>query len=183
MVDDPYKPFNDAVKNIKPDPKQPESPANPYAARDKDNVGYVMPAPRWGITGTSRQGPPGSMRYRPQFGTNYKGVKSEIEITKGDPQKDLWLHGRITTMAGYRFTLKNYDQPSSHGINQGTISKLEIRHKDTIVVNYDRGWDIKPDTPQAREALNKIMDHFDPQRRDFQPITPKSSDKDHGHGR
>lgn len=183
MVDHPYKPFNDAVKNIKPEPKQPQGPTNPYPSRDKDNADYRFKPPTWGIAGTSRQGPPGTAGYRPQFGSNYQGAKSEIEITKGDPKKDLWLHGKITTMDGYRFVLKNYDQPSSHGIDQGKISKLQIRQHEKIVANYDRGWDVKPDTPQAREALNKIMDHFDPQRRDFQSIAPKSPDKDHGHGR
>ena len=40
MADHPYKPFNDAVKNIKPEPNKPKGPDNPYQARDKDNADY-----------------------------------------------------------------------------------------------------------------------------------------------
>ena len=176
----PYKPFNDAVKNIKPEPKR-YIPANPYEPRDKSNTSYRPKPPTWGIAGTSRQGPAGTMGYRPTFGTNYKKAKSEIEITKGDPKRDLWIHGKFITMEGYRFVAKNYDQPSSHGINHGTISKLQIRHHNKIVANYDRCWDIKPNTPKAREALSKIMDYFDDRTKKFEPIVPKS--KNIGHER
>lgn len=51
------------------------------------------------------------------------------------------------------YALKVYDEPSEFGINHGKISKLELRQDGEIVANYDRGWDIYPDTKEAKLAL------------------------------
>ena len=40
---------------------------------------------------------------------------------------------------------KVYDEGSEFGIDGGRISKLMITIDKKTVVNYDRGWDIKPD--------------------------------------
>ena len=59
---------------------------------------------------------------------------------------DLWMRGRILTEYGdYEFTAKVYDEGSGYGINNGRVSKLELKDfEGNIVVNYDRGWDIYP---------------------------------------
>lgn len=51
------------------------------------------------------------------------------------------------------YSIKVYDKPSKFGINHGKISKLELRQDGEIVANYDRGWDIYPDTKEAKLAL------------------------------
>lgn len=43
------------------------------------------------------------------------------------------------------YWIKAYERKSKWGINGGKISKLTIRIDGKFVVNYDRGWDIKPD--------------------------------------
>jgi hypothetical protein len=47
-----------------------------------------------------------------------------------------------------------FDASSVFGIEQGRISKLQVRHGDRTVMNYDRGWDqgsrtAKPARPQG----------------------------------
>ena len=57
------------------------------------------------------------------------------------------------------YSMKRFDEPSEYGIDGGRISKLSLRDKDSgqFVVNYDRGWDIKPDTKEADTALKILM--------------------------
>ena len=40
------------------------------------------------------------------------------------------------------FQAKVYDEPSTHGISAGRISKLWIRSHGVVLYNYDRGLDI-----------------------------------------
>lgn len=74
----------------------------------------------------------------------------------------MWQEGSIgipvnkATGKGYitvHYTIKVFDEPSEFGINHGKISKLELRQDGEIVANYDRGWDIYPDTKEAKLAL------------------------------
>ncbi len=50
---------------------------------------------------------------------------------------------------GYKkaqYWVKAFEEPSEdYGINGGRISKLSIKIDGKWAVNYDRGWDIKPD--------------------------------------
>ena len=58
----------------------------------------------------------------------------------------------------YRIELVAFDEPSEYGINNGRISKLGIREDGRVVVNYDRGWDIKPDTDtDARAVYDAVL--------------------------
>lgn len=62
-----------------------------------------------------------------------------------------WCSGKI---GKYNFEAKLFDEGSTFGIKNGRVSKLaiwdeEIRQKEqnffkSCIVNYDRGWDIKP---------------------------------------
>ena len=53
---------------------------------------------------------------------------------------------------------------SEFGIDNGPISKLHIRLKDTnkLICNYDRGWDVKPDNKYKDdiEAIMKLLVDF-----------------------
>ena len=51
---------------------------------------------------------------------------------------------------------KHFDLPSEYGIEGGRISKLGIRKGREVVLNYDRGWVIEPETEGAQLALLAI---------------------------
>ena len=42
--------------------------------------------------------------------------------------------------------VKAYEEGSDYGINGGKISKLLIKIDGKVVVSYERGWDVEPDT-------------------------------------
>lgn len=58
----------------------------------------------------------------------------------------------------FRFWVKRYEIGSKFGIDGGRISKLMVKDMDTkkIVINYDRGWDVKPVTECEKAALEVL---------------------------
>ena len=69
----------------------------------------------------------------------------------------------------YKFEAKLFDDGSCFGINFGRVSKLSLKRLATVgngqnwfngvVVNYDRGWDIKPKRiAGVRAAYNAVME-------------------------
>ena len=56
--------------------------------------------------------------------------------------------------------VKVYDEPSHFGINEGRISKLEIRAGKEIIANYDRGWDI-PVPEEAQLLYESVLAYFE----------------------
>ena len=69
-----------------------------------------------------------------------------------------WITG--TTKDGiFAFNLLVFEDPSSYGINQGRISKLWMRTESTmeVVVDYDRGWKVKPKDPKLQKLVNNII--------------------------
>ena len=74
----------------------------------------------------------------------------------------MWLEGTIgipeDKTAGKKYiavhySIKVYDEPSKFGINNGKISKLQLKQDGEVVAKYDRGWDIRPTTKEAEIAL------------------------------
>ena len=74
----------------------------------------------------------------------------------------MWLEGTIgipeDKTAGKKYmtvhyVVKVYDEPSKFGINNGKISKLQLKQNGEIVANYDRGWDIYPAPKEAEISL------------------------------
>lgn len=67
-------------------------------------------------------------------------------------------------IGGKRFTIQfvRFDDPSQFGIDGGRISKLWIREDETwkTVANYDRGWDIRPTTAEAKAIVRAVMEQF-----------------------
>ena len=45
---------------------------------------------------------------------------------------------------GYSFSAKVYDRASGFGINNGRVSKLTVWRDGQEIMNYDRGWDVRP---------------------------------------
>lgn len=76
---------------------------------------------------------------------------SKIIITKRDGN---WVLG---TIDGKKFTAKVYEENSEEfGINGGNISKLWIEG----TLNFDRGWDERPKTTEAKAMLKEIKNFF-----------------------
>lgn len=77
--------------------------------------------------------------------------------------KRLWHEGVIAvpTDEGYisaQYWVKAYDEGSEYGINEGRISKLEIRIGGKAVAGYDRGWWKEPDeTDEATMIAYRIL--------------------------
>ena len=80
------------------------------------------------------------------------------------PQTDShWKNGRIEIRGiTFRYWVKQYDEGSEFGINGGRVSKLTIKNENTgkEVVNYDRGWDIKPKTKTEQAALDWVLHDY-----------------------
>ena len=54
-----------------------------------------------------------------------------------------------------------FDEPSKFGIRKGRISKLgfyDLEHTESV--GYDRGWDVRPKTPEAKAVLSAIIKNF-----------------------
>ena len=63
------------------------------------------------------------------------------------------------TVDGYTFSIKHFENKSIHGIDEGKISKLDIRKDGVILANFDRGWDIEP-ADEVKVAYTKIITKF-----------------------
>lgn len=66
----------------------------------------------------------------------------------------MWKQGNIK---GYEYQVKQYDEGSVYGIDEGRISKLWISKNGKTVVNYDRGWDIEPKGTAVTAICNKLI--------------------------
>ncbi len=91
--------------------------------------------------------------------------KLKAEFTKFEMGEN-WCEGVV---GDFFFQAKSFDVGSDFGINGGRVSKLSIKRKETVgngrdwfegvVVNYDRGWDIKPKKQKGvRKAFNAVME-------------------------
>ncbi len=70
----------------------------------------------------------------------------------------MWKEGSIKVGNSiFHYWFKQWDEGSKHGIDGGRISKLTIKRDGVEVVNYDRGWDIKPSDPEAQLAMEIIL--------------------------
>ena len=70
----------------------------------------------------------------------------------------MWKEGSIKINDSiFHYWMKQYDEDSEYGIDGGRISKLMIKCEGMTVCNYDRGWDIKPETPDVQLALEIIL--------------------------
>lgn len=59
------------------------------------------------------------------------------------------------------YSVKHYDKPSEeYGLDGSCISKLTLKLNETVIANYDRGWDVYPQTSEAQLALSILMDEY-----------------------
>lgn len=85
----------------------------------------------------------------------------QITIRKLDQYP--WREGMIE---GNHFQAAVYDEPSVYGIDEGRISKLMVwdetkrqcrrGYSRTILMNYDRGWDIEPKA-QHKDMIDALI--------------------------
>lgn len=86
----------------------------------------------------------------------------EINILETDSALNTWTLGSATVNGQtYKIQMVRFDEPSQYGIRQGRISKLwvvEAGHEP--VINFDRGWDVRPKTAEAKALLASITKKF-----------------------
>ena len=82
-------------------------------------------------------------------------------------EKIMWNQGAIGVkdsngrMVSVTFWVKQYEEPTEeYGISGGRISKLMLKQDGRVVYNYDRGEDIKPQTPEAEKALAILIHEY-----------------------
>jgi hypothetical protein len=76
-------------------------------------------------------------------------------ITKDERRFTGWVSGVVTD--GATFCAKVFDNGSVFGIDDGRVSKLDIRKAGEILANYDRGWDIEPQKPEDKAVYKRVM--------------------------
>jgi hypothetical protein len=70
----------------------------------------------------------------------------------------MWTNGVIKIdKTSVTFSVKHFEEPSELGIDEGRISKLELRVKGKIVANYDRGWDVESSDDAVVKALQYVL--------------------------
>ena len=88
------------------------------------------------------------------------------KIQSGRKTETLWTENTVTietptAKETYTCRAKVYEEGSIYGIDEGRISKLEIRDsKNNVVVNYDRGWDLEPKNVLEQAALQTIKNIY-----------------------
>lgn len=78
-----------------------------------------------------------------------------------------WQTGTITA-GGKQYKVqiqeaprKYKDEPSTYGIEGGDIIKCWIADSSgREIVNYDRGWDVKPRSPENKKLLRTLLNKF-----------------------
>lgn len=89
-----------------------------------------------------------------------------------------WSRGTVTdpsTGISYEFAAKAFDLPSVWGIDHGRVSKLSMRDPQTGAwdkLNYDRGWDIRPEDETTLNALSSILDLYPSEDTEETPMSP-----------
>ena len=69
----------------------------------------------------------------------------------------MWIKGTIN---GFDYFVKHYKEGSIFGVNEGRISKLEIRKDLKTLVNFDRAWDVEPKESEMIVAYEKLIEMY-----------------------
>ena len=85
-----------------------------------------------------------------------KPGKQSITLDYGGAR---WVKG---TIGQYTYEAKVYPCGSEFGIHDGNISKLYLRDTATRteVVNYDRGWDVLPESQDIIDMVDALVEHY-----------------------
>ena len=70
----------------------------------------------------------------------------------------MWRNGKISVNGQvYEYWMKVFEGGSVFGINEGPVSKLQVRREDMLVANYDRGWDLEPVDPGTALVVELLV--------------------------
>ena len=96
--------------------------------------------------------------------SKYPDPTGDIEeySLRNDRENPVWIVGSVVCNGKqYSVSGKVYLEGSKFGIDNGPISKLWIKdmEKSKVIVNYDRGWDVKPtdENKNLYEAIKKLL--------------------------
>ena len=116
------------------------------------------------------------------FKGNFEGKKIKIDL-HNDKSNPVWIVGDISIdNKTYRVNAKVFLEDSEFGIENGPVSKLWIADSNgNWIINYDRGWDIKP-TAETEEIYNIALGAVRSFRNDnpYEPDPEESADVKHG---
>ena len=88
-------------------------------------------------------------------------AKLNVNIVHGGRNENAWTHGTATVNgAVYTFDVKHFDEGSDWGLKGGRISKLSIGNDEGYLVNFDRGWDRRPQTEETKAVFKALVDRF-----------------------
>ena len=89
-------------------------------------------------------------------------MEAKITITGTEKALNVWTMATAEVDGKkYRAQMVRFEEPSIYGIRKGRISKLWVRGADgTVVINYDRGWDIRPAADEGKAILAAITKQF-----------------------
>ena len=69
----------------------------------------------------------------------------------------MWSSGII---GEYWFEVKHYEEGSQFGINGGRISKMHVVKGGEDQICYDRGWEVRPKTEEAKQIVIELMKRY-----------------------
>lgn len=73
----------------------------------------------------------------------------------------MWSKGSIKIEGTeVQYWVKHFDEGSEFGIDGGRISKLECSVDGKIIMNYDRGWEMEPETEIGYQAYAILIKTF-----------------------
>ena len=104
---------------------------------------------------------------------NKNKTSLSVTITEDTRSVDNWIKGEVNKGEA-KFSAKVFDDGSEYGIREGRVSKLNIQQNGKFVVNYDRGWDIKPQTPSEKALYRSVMATLNGLDKAFEAEKPKS---------
>ena len=89
-------------------------------------------------------------------------MKAEITVTGTGKALNVWtLASAAVNGRKFKVEMVRFDEPSRFGIRNGRISKLWAKEEGgSEVINYDRGWDIRPNTAEGKAVLAAIIRQF-----------------------
>lgn len=89
-------------------------------------------------------------------------MKAEISVTGTKKALNVWTLAKATVNGReFKIQMVRFDEPSRFGIRDGRVSKLWAKEENGAeVINYDRGWDIRPNTSEGKVLLAAIIKQF-----------------------
>ena len=70
----------------------------------------------------------------------------------------MWKDGSIKVNNSiFHYWIKVFETGSEFGIDGGKVSKMMLKRDGEVVMNYDRGWDVRPVDKDTKLAMQIIL--------------------------